>query len=293
MRRSMPERFFNILNILIMLLLMIITIYPLWYVLCGSLSDGNILMSHQGVLLLPKGFVFSAYEAVFNNNQILSGFSNSIIILVGGTILNLIMTSIGAYVLSRKDLYGREFFMKLIVITMYFSGGLVPTYLLISKTLHMNDSLLALIIPTAINTYNLVIMRTSFADIPDSLIESAQLDGAKHAQILFSIVIPLSKAILAVMTLYYAVAHWNSWFNASIYLRSRDKYPLQLVLREILIQNSAVSASDAGVDNTEKYFIGETVKYATIIVSTVPILLVYPFLQRYFVKGVMVGAVKG
>ena len=293
MRRSMPERVFNIFNILIMLLLMIITIYPLWYVFCGSFSDGNELMSHTGVLLWPKGFDIAAYSAVFNNNQVMSGFNNSLIVLVGGTALNLLMTSIGAYVLSRNNLYWRKSLMKFIVLTMYFSGGLVPTYLLIAKTLHMNDTLLALIIPTAINTHNLVIMRTSFSDIPDSLIESAQLDGAKHGRILFSIVIPISKAILAVMTLYYAVAHWNSWFTASIYLKSRSKYPLQLVLREILIQNSAVSASDAGVDNSEKYYIGETVKYATIIVSTVPILLVYPFLQRYFVKGVMVGAVKG
>ncbi len=293
MRRSMPERVFNIFNILIMLLLMIITIYPLWYVFCGSFSDGNELMSHAGILLWPKGFDIAAYSAVFNNNQVMSGFSNSLIVLVGGTALNLLMTSIGAYVLSRNNLYWRKSLMKFIVLTMYFSGGLVPTYLLIAKTLHMNDTLLALIIPTAINTHNLVIMRTSFSDIPDSLIESAQLDGAKHGRILFSIVIPISKAILAVMTLYYAVAHWNSWFSASIYLKSRSKYPLQLVLREILIQNSAVSASDAGVDNSEKYYIGETVKYATIIVSTVPILLVYPFLQRYFVKGVMVGAVKG
>ena len=293
MRRSMPERVFNIFNILIMLLLMIITIYPLWYVFCGSFSDGNELMRHIGVLLWPKGFDIAAYSAVFNNNQVMSGFNNSLIVLVGGTALNLLMTSIGAYVLSRNNLYWRKSLMKFIVLTMYFSGGLVPTYLLIAKTLHMNDTLLALIIPTAINTHNLVIMRTSFSDIPDSLIESAQLDGAKHGRILFSIVIPISKAILAVMTLYYAVAHWNSWFTASIYLKSRSKYPLQLVLREILIQNSAVSASDAGVDNSEKYYIGETVKYATIIVSTVPILLVYPFLQRYFVKGVMVGAVKG
>lgn len=293
MRRSMPERVFNIFNILIMLLLMIITIYPLWYVFCGSFSDGNELMRHTGVLLWPKGFDIAAYSAVFNNNQVMSGFNNSLIVLVGGTALNLLMTSIGAYVLSRNNLYWRKSLMKFIVLTMYFSGGLVPTYLLIAKTLHMNDTLLALIIPTAINTHNLVIMRTSFSDIPDSLIESAQLDGAKHGRILFSIVIPISKAILAVMTLYYAVAHWNSWFTASIYLKSRSKYPLQLVLREILIQNSAVSASDAGVDNSEKYYIGETVKYATIIVSTVPILLVYPFLQRYFVKGVMVGAVKG
>lgn len=292
MRQTLSERIFNIINIIIMLFLMIATIYPFWYVFCGSFSNGTLLMRHTGLLFLPMDFNFSAYEAVFKNKMIVTGFINTLIILVGGVSLNLVMTAIGAYVLSRKNVLWNNFFMKLITVTMFFSGGLVPTYLLISKSLHMNNTLWALIIPAAINTYNLIIMRSSFYDIPDSLVESAQLDGANHATILLRIIVPLSKAIMAVMTLYYAVGHWNSWFNASIYLRDRGKYPLQLVLREILIQNSSMELGD-GAEVSDKYYIGETIKYATIIVSTIPILLVYPFLQKYFVKGVMVGAVKG
>lgn len=292
MRRPISERIFDIINVLIMLFLMFVTIYPLWHVLCGSLSDGNLLLSHSGPLFWPKNFDTSAYKAVMENNMIKTGFSNTLFILVVGVSLNLITSAIGAYVLSRKNVFWNSFFMKMITISMFFSGGLIPAYLLTAKTLHLNNSFWALILPILINTHNLIIMRASFFGIPDSLIESAQLDGANHGTILVKIVLPLSKSILAVMTLYYAVAHWNSWFSASIYLTERGKYPLQLVLREILIQNNSTELA-SGADNTDKYFIGETIKYATIIVSTIPILAVYPFLQRYFVKGVMVGAVKG
>lgn len=292
MHKPLSERIFDAANVIIMLFLMFVTTYPLWYVFCGSLSDGTSLLSHTGPLFWFKGFDTSAYRAVMENNMVKTGFVNVLFILVVGVSLNLVMSSIGAYVLSRKDVFWNTFFMKMITISMFFSGGLIPTYLLNAKTLGMNNSLWALIIPIAINTHNLIIMRASFSGIPDSLIESAQLDGASHATILGKIVLPLSKSILAVMTLYYAVGHWNSWFSASIYLTDRGKYPLQLVLREILIQNSSTELA-SGADNTDKYYIGETIKYATIIVSTIPILVVYPFLQRYFVKGVMVGAVKG
>ncbi len=292
MRRPLSERIFDTVNVIIMLFLMFVTIYPLWHVFCGSLSNGAALLSHSGTLFLPKGFDTNAYMAVMENNMVKTGFLNTLFILIVGVSLNLVMSSIGAYVLSRKDVFWNTFFMKMITVSMFFSGGLIPAYLLTAKTLGMNNSLWAIIIPHAINTHNLIIMRASFSGIPDSLIESAQLDGANHATILSRIVLPLSKSILAVMTLYYAVGHWNSWFSASIYLRDRGKYPLQLVLREILIQNSSTGLAE-GADNTDQYYIGETIKYATIIVSTIPILVVYPFLQRYFVKGVMVGAVKG
>lgn len=292
MRRPLSERIFNVFNVIILTLLALVTFYPFWQVVCGSFSDGGILMQHRGLLLFPKGFNLSAYDAVFKNRMIATGFMNSIIILVGGTFLNLVLTCLGAYVLSRKNVYWNATFMKIITITMFFGGGIIPRYLLIAKTLGLNNSLLALILPSAISAYNLIVMRVSFSEIPISLIESAQLDGASHAYILAKIVIPLSKAILAVIALWYAVAHWNAWFAASVYIRDRGKYPLQLVLREILIQNSAMAGGD-GSDHNDKYFVGETIKYATITVSTVPILLVYPYLQRYFVKGVMVGAVKG
>ena len=288
---SIPQRIFDLFNILIMLVLTVITLYPFWHVICGSFSDGGKMMAHTGALLTPKGFDLASYKAVFGNPRIMSGYMNTLIVVVGGVMLNIVMTSIGAYCLSRKGVYWNGFIMKLITFTMFFSGGLIPSYLLISRTLGMDDSLLALIIPGAISTYNLIIMRTSFSQVPESLVESAKLDGASHPQTLLKVVSPLSLAVIAVITLYYAVSHWNSWFSASIYLRTRGKYPLQLILREILIQNNLTTMGEGSIG--DQYFIGETIKYAIIVVATAPILAAYPYLQRYFVKGVMIGAIKG
>lgn len=267
-------------------------VYPIWHVICASFSDGTKLMANSGAVLKPLGFSVSAYKEVLKNEMIVKGYANTLFVLVVGLSLNMLMTSVGAYCLSQKNVYWQKLAMKLIVVTMYFSGGLIPSYLLISKTLHMYDSLWALIIPSAINVYNLIIMRTSFQSIPTSLIESAKLDGASHLRILCRIVLPISKAILAVIALYYAVGIWNAWFGASIYISTRDKYPLQLVLREILIQND-VNSMSYDASQADAFQIAETLKYAVIVVSTVPILCVYPFLQKYFTKGVMIGAVKG
>lgn len=290
---SKAQRIFDICNIIFMLVLAVVMIYPIWYVICASFSVSDQLLSHSGLLVVPDGFSVASYEAVFSHPQILRSYMNTIIIVVAGVVINIIMTSLMAYPLSQKNVFWSSTVMRLITVTMFISGGLIPTYLLVSRTLHMNNSFLALILPGAISTYNLIIMRTSFQSIPDSLIESARLDGASHLRVLVKIVVPLSKAIIAVMILYYAVGHWNSWFNASIYIQNdRDKYPLQLVLREILLQNDTSSmAQDSMI--ADQYSIGETIKYATIVVATVPILCVYPFLQKYFTKGVMIGAVKG
>ncbi|MEE1013669.1 MAG: carbohydrate ABC transporter permease, partial [Clostridia bacterium] len=224
--------------------------------------------------------------------MIMQGFINTIIIVVSATVLNVIFTSICAYVLSRKQVLWNGFFSKFIIFTMFFNGGMIPTYLVVTQILHLNNSWWALILPGLISVYNMIIMRTSFSAIPDSLVESAQLDGASHWTILFRIILPLSKAVIAVMILYYAVSHWNAWFNASIYIKDRAKFPVQLILREILIANdtSNMAAGTAASDQVE---IGEVIKYATIVTTTVPILIVYPFLQKYFVGGVMIGAVKG
>lgn len=289
---SLVGRIFDTFNVVLMLLLSIVMIYPMWYVVCASLSDSSELLRLNGILLTPLGFNLEAYKSVIENSMIIKGFLNTVIIVSAGVVVNIIMTSITAYFLSQNNVYTQKFFMKMIVFTMYFSGGMIPSYLLITKTLGMHDSLLALILPSAISTYNMIIMRTSFINIPDSLIESAKLDGADHMTILFRIVLPLSKAILAVMVLFYAVQHWNSWFQASIYLKTRSKFPLQLILREILIQND-VNSMAVGSAMDSAYQIGESIKYAIIVVATVPILIVYPFLQRYFTTGVMIGAVKG
>ena len=266
-------------------------IYPILYVVFASLSNSNALMQHNGLIFSPIGFNTTAYEAVFKNPMIWSGYKNTLYILIFGVSLNMVMTTVAAYVLSRKDLPGKNAMMFFIVFTMYFGGGLIPFYLTV-KNLGMYNSLWALILPGAMSAYNMIIMRTSFSGIPDSLVESAMLDGANHLYIMVRIIVPLSKSIMAVMVLYYAVGHWNSWFNAMVFLRDRSKYPLQLVMQEILIQNDTSSMT---TDSTtlERNSIAETIKYASIMVSTLPILLVYPFLQKYFVKGVLIGAVKG
>ena len=283
---------FNIFNYVFLVLIACVMLYPMWYVICASFSNSTALTKYTGILLWPQDFSVAAYEMMFRNPMITSGFMNSIIIMVSSTVLNLIFTSICAYVLSRKHVLWNRFFSKFIIFTMFFNGGMIPTYLVLTQILHLDNSWWAIILPGLVNVYNMVIMRTSFAEIPDSLVESAQLDGANHWTILFRIILPLSKAVIAVMILYYAVAHWNAWFNASIYLKERAKFPVQLILREILIANdtSSMAAGTAASDQVE---VGEVIKYATIVTTTVPILIVYPFLQKYFVGGVMIGAVKG
>lgn len=288
---SLAQRIFDIFNVLFMLVMIVIMLYPVWHVACASFSNSSVLLGHQGILIRPKGFNIDAYKAVFTNKMIGVGYKNTLTILVLGVAINMVMTTIAAYCLSRKNLFLGKFIMKMITLTMFISGGLIPSYLLITRTLNMNNSLMALILPTAINTYNFIIMRTSFSQIPEALIESARLDGATHFQVLLKIVVPTSTSIIAVMVLYYAVGHWNAWFNASIYLKNRELFPLQLVLREILIQNDTSAMTDAMA--ADQYAIGESIKYAIIMVATVPILCVYPYLQKYFTKGVMIGAVKG
>lgn len=290
---SKGERIFDVFNFLFMIVMMIVMFYPMWHVVCASFSDARLLSAHSGLLLWPEGYSLTAYKLMAKNPMILRGYGNTMFILVFGLALNMIMTCLAAYVLSRKNVMLNKFFTVIIVFTMYFSGGLIPTYLNIIQ-LGLENTLWAVILPGAISTYNMIVMRTGFAAIPDSLEEAAKIDGASSLRVLWQIIIPLSKATIAVVCLYYAVTHWNSWFNAMLYLTDRKKFPLQLILREILIDNdtaSMVNAMDVGVGDAS--FVGETVKYAVIIVSTVPILCLYPFIQRYFTKGVMVGAVKG
>ena len=283
---------FNIFNYTFLVLIACAMFYPMWYVICASFSNSTALTKYAGILLWPQEFSLAAYKMMFRNPMIMQGFINTLIIVVSATVLNVIFTSICAYVLSRKQVLWNGFFSKFIIFTMFFNGGMIPTYLVVTQILHLNNSWWALILPGLISVYNMIIMRTSFSAIPDSLVESAQLDGASHWTILFRIILPLSKAVIAVMILYYAVSHWNAWFNASIYIKDRAKFPVQLILREILIANdtSNMAAGTAASDQVE---IGEVIKYATIVTTTVPILIVYPFLQKYFVGGVMIGAVKG
>jgi putative aldouronate transport system permease protein len=289
---GMGDQLFSAANALFMVCLMIVTVYPLLYVAFASVSDPAALMRYRGVLLQPLGLTFEAYRLVLENPMVLLGYRNTLFYVIAGTALNLVMTSLGAYALSRRNLLLKNTIMFMIVFTMFFSGGLIPTFLLVGNTLNLMDNPLALIIPVAISTYNLIVMRTAFEAVPHELEEAARMDGANDLQILWRVYLPLCKPVLAVMTLFYAVAHWNSFFSAMVYLRSREWYPLQLVLREILITNSTDTML-TGVSSVDAVPIGETIKYATIVVATLPILCVYPFLQRYFTKGVMIGAIKG
>ncbi|MGN7761427.1 carbohydrate ABC transporter permease [Paenibacillus sp. 22594] len=290
-KTSLGERIFDICNAIIMVLMIILTLYPMLYILFSSLSEGNRLISFNGILLWPQGFSLEGYKAVLNNPVILTGFKNTFFILVVGLVMNMTLTSLGAYFLSRDGVMLQKPIMFFIVFTMFFQGGLVPFYLIV-KSYGLLDSLWALILPTAVSTFNLIIMRTYFMAIPKELEESAFLDGAGHFTILFRIFIPLSMPVVAVLILYYGVGHWNSWFNAMIFLRDQDLFPIQLVVRNIILEND--NASMLGTTTLiQSRDVAETLKYAAIIVTTAPILLLYPFLQKYFVKGVMVGALKG
>ncbi len=287
MKRSLGERVFTVFNTVILLLIALIALYPFVYVVFASLSDPVKIISNQGILLWPEGFSLSAYKKVFQNPSIYIGYGNTIFYVVMGTVVNIYATASAAYVLSRKNLMLKRFFTILFIFTMYFSGGLIPTYLLMDQ-LNLIDNRMGLILPVAISTYNLLIMITGFQGISTALEESAKIDGASHWIILFRIIIPLAKPIIMVIMLYYAVGHWNAWFRAMIYIRDSDKMPLQLFLRNILTRSQLGAMS--GSSDIED--VGTTVKYATIVVSTLPILCIYPLIQKHFVQGVMIGAVK-
>lgn len=290
-RRSKGEVIFSIFNYVILTVLIFLCLYPMVFVAFSSVSDSHLLTQHNGLLFKPQGFSLDAYKMVFRNPMILKGYANTLFLLVFGVTIQVFMTSLGAYFLSRKNVMWKTPIMFLITFTMFFSGGMIPFYLTV-RDLKLTNSLWGLIIPFMISTYNMIIMRTSFAGIPDSLEESAMLDGAGHFRILFTIILPLSKAIIAVMVLYYGVSIWNAWFWASTLIRKREMYPLQVILREILLSND-ISAMSVGTGAGDQEAVGKTIKYATIMVATLPILTAYPFLQKHFVKGVMIGAIKG
>lgn len=290
-RRSRGERTFSVINIALLAVLMLITAYPLLYVVFASLSEPSSIVAYRGALLKPLGLTMDAYTRVLQNPMIAIGYRNTLFYVLAGTALNMTLTCLGAYALSRRNVMFKRPIMLLIIFTLFFNGGLIPTYLLVGQTLHMADTVWSLIVPTAVNTINLIILKTAFESVPVSLEEAARIDGANDFTILFRVVLPLSLPALSVVVLFYAVAHWNSYFQALIYIQSRDLYPLQLVLREILI-TSNVESMTTSVSSGDTFEIGQTIKYATIVVATLPILLIYPFLQRYFVKGALLGAIK-
>lgn len=286
--KAMGDRIFIIAVYLLMGLMALACLYPMWHVVMASFSDPIELMRHTGVIWKPLGLSLEGCRVVIQNPNIPVSYLNTIFYVLLGTSINMLLTTLGAYALSRKGFMFKKTLTLLIVFTMYFNAGLVPNFLLV-KGLGLYNTVWALVLPGAVSTWNLIVMKTSFQAVPVSLEESARLDGANDFTILFRIFLPLSKATVAVMILFYAVAHWSSWFNAMIYLRDRSKFPLQLIMREILIANST---SGNTLMDTDAMFLQEVVKYATIVVSTVPILFIYPFAQKYFMAGVMMGSVK-
>lgn len=287
--RKTSRRVFNVFNYLFLGVIMVITLYPLYYQFIVSISNGLDVMRGE-VTFLPQNITLDTYRQ-FLKGDLFMYMKNSVFYTVLGTFINLVMSSLCAYPLTRKQFSGRKFFTFMVTFTMFFSGGMVPLYLVV-KELELLDTVWALVLPVAISTYNMIIIRTSFQAIPESLIESAQLDGANDVVILCRIVLPLSKAVLATMLLYYAVSHWNDYFNAMLYINSKELYPLQIMLRNMLI--AGLFSEEAGVAGGSTTFsvTDATLRAAAIIVTTLPILVVYPFVQRYFVKGVMIGSVK-
>ncbi len=272
---------------------LVIMLYPLIYVVSASFSSPDAVANGK-VFLLPVDITTIGYEAVFQNQKIVTGFLNSVFYLVAGTALNLMMTMLAAYPLSRKEFYGKKLVTGIFVFTMYFSGGLVPSYLLM-KNLGLLDTRAVLIIPVAMSVWNVIIARTYLqSTIPDELFEAASLDGCSEIGFFLRIVLPLSKPIMAVLVLYYGVGHWNSYFNAMIYLKSPDLQPLQIVLREILLLGNVDMTMITDAAALEKMQgLSNLLKYAVIVVASLPMMCIYPFVQKHFVKGVMIGSLKG
>lgn len=289
---SISRRLFFVCNTLFMILMVLACLLPFTHVLFASVSDPAFIAQNRGIVLYPRGFNLLGYKLVFQNPSVISGYYNTLIYTVFGTALGVLLTAMGAYVLSRKNVLWNKFFMKMITFTMFFSGGLIPFFLVVDR-MGLSNTRAAMVIPYAVSAWNIIIMRTSFRQISDSLEESARIDGANDFLILFKIILPLSMPVVAVMILFYAIGYWNSWFPAVIFLRKREFFPLQLVLREVLIQSDLSKMMKiADLEKTNDAYYRMLVKYTTIIVATLPVVFVYPFLQRYFIKGIMIGSIK-
>lgn len=286
------DRIFNAAVLIFSILIFLIIAYPLWFVVIASISNSN-LVNLGEVTFWPKDIRFYGYEQIFQDARIWRGYANTILYVVAGTVLNIVVTMPAAYALSRRNFKARNAVMMYFVFTMFFNGGLVPLYMTVSS-LHLISTKTILIIFVAVNTYNLIIARTFIQNsIPEELYEAAVLDGCSHFTYFMKVVVPLSKAVISVLILYYAVFHWNDYFNALIFNSKEANQPLQIVLREILLLNQAFASGSGGVQGGYGQSSADQVKYAVMIVSTLPILCVYPFIQKYFEKGVMIGAVKG
>ena len=291
-KQTRADKTFDILNYVILTFCFLIVAYPLYFIVIASVSDPVDVYAGK-VFLYPVHPSLDGYRRIVEYKSFFTGYRNTFVYTVVGTLINVVMTVPAAYALSRRDLVGRNAVMMMITFTMLFSGGIVPNYLLVID-LGLDNTMWALILPGAVSSWNLIVARTFFQQtIPDELLEAAQLDGATNNQFFTRVVLPLSKPILAVLVLFYAVGHWNSYFTAMIYLSDPNKYPLQLVLRSILFENSFGDMVEDAANLAAQQRLGDMIKYGIIIASSLPLLILYPFLQRYFIQGVMIGAVKG
>ncbi len=294
---SIHDNIYDILIFIILTILFLIVAYPLYFILISSISDPE-AVSSGNVFLFPKGLTFKGYKEVFNNKQVITGFFNSVFYTVCGVALNLVVTLPTAYALSRDKFHGKKFVTIFYIVTMFVSGGMIPTYLVV-KNMHLLDSMFALILPGALSVYNMIVARTFFkTNISQELYDAAAIDGCGEIKFFFKIALPLSKAIIAIMVLFYGVGHWNSYFSALLYIKTESKYPLQLVLRSILVQNQshlnqAVTTVAQQQAMEEKRQLMELMKYSLIVISSMPVLVMYALVQKHFVKGVMIGSIKG
>ena len=295
--RTRSDKIFDAVNMVFILLVLILCAYPIYYTIIASFSDPNAVITGE-VLLWPVRVTLDSYRSVFDYRLVWTGYRNTIIYTVLGTIYNLILLLPASYGLSRKTLKGRNLLMAYFVFTMYFQGGTIPFYLLI-RNMGLIDNPVVLIIPAAFSVYNMIITRTYFSSFPEELREAAKIDGASEFRIFWQVVLPLSGAIVSVMVLYHAVGRWNSYFHALLFINSSEYYPLQLVLRQVLLMNQSIGTDTAGMsaealaDMLRRQRMAETMKYSLIIIANLPVMLMYPFVQKYFVKGIMIGSLKG
>lgn len=289
---SLGSRLFDLINGVIMIFVAIVMLYPMIYVILASVSDSQQLLLHPGLLYKPLGFNLEAYKGVLADKKIWTGYANTIQLVVMGTAVSVVLTAMGGFILSRKDFLLNKLIFPMVMIPMFFSGGVIQQFLVVTN-LGLYNSIWSVILTSAIGIMNMFIMRSNFKSLPDGLEEAAMLDGANLVQYFVKIVLPLSKAVIAVMCLYYGVGRWNEWFAPMIYLEDKSRWPLQLYVRELLIsQQMQELFTQMGVMSEDAFTISETLKYTVVVVATVPILCIYPFLQKYFVKGTLVGAVK-
>lgn len=288
---SWGDRTFNLVSLILVWFVVIVTFYPFVYVFSSSISDPVSVLQNK-VFLWPVGFSLKPYTTILNYPEMTIGYLNTIFYTVVGTAINMLLSSLMAYPLSRKGLVFRKYFMVMVTFTLVFSGGLIPTFLIV-KELGMIDTRWALLIPGAISTWNVILLKTFFESLPKELEEAATIDGASPMNVLFRIILPLSKPAFVTISLFYAVGHWNSYFSAMIYLTNENLFPVQLFLRKIVLLGQTADIMDEQGLSTEKLIMAESLKYATIMIVALPIVLVYPFIQKHFVKGVMLGSLKG